>query len=201
VDKKAPGVVEVLTGNRRMILGLVSFLLALLLAFSAIHRRSDSFQRKGELVPGTMVGVKKRASNDTGTLTVILSGASEEDRAKLILLDEKERELSSESLIPEEETELDIGTKVSYFKLVGGSSEASYEYQVDFTYQPWRSLAIPAGLLTIFGVIAVFKGFSQYMSEFAERQARESVDDGKYEEEGAHVDFMGTGGGTEDEER
>ncbi|MFP4135554.1 MAG: hypothetical protein ACLFTO_00750 [Candidatus Acetothermia bacterium] len=85
------------------------------------------------------------------------------------------------------EAGLEIDGSASYFRVNSNDTRLNYEYEINYTYQPFRLLAIPAGLLTVFGVVALYRGFEEFMSNFAERRAKEL----EKEKSGGHVDFMG----------
>lgn len=191
---KVPGILEVLTSNGKMLFGVFALLLALLFAFSGIYTRSGTIRRKGTLSSGESVKIEKKKRVDSGVLTLGASSLSENRSLEVYLLGQSENRLAVRTLAAGEEVKLTIGSGTSSFKLAGGPGEASYEYSLEYSYQPLRSLSILAALLTVFGVIAVYKGFDQFMVKFAEEKVDDMERPSEEGEESGHVDFMGGGG-------
>lgn len=190
-----PGVWEVLTGNQKTIFGVFSFLLALLLAFSAVYRKSATFSSKGVIESGETVGIEKREPENEGKLNISLGEGTSKEPVKIALMDENLDTLREvESLGDNRSAQLEIGPNTSFFRLLSDGVRLNYEYRIDYSYQPFRLLAIPAALFTVFGVIAIYRGFEQFMSDFASERAREVNSEEKPEKPGEHVDFMGTNG-------
>lgn len=198
MDERVPGVVEVLTSNGKMLFGVFSLLLALLFAFSGVYRRSGTIQREGTIEVGEVVPLEEHKGVDSGALTLVLPDQPSARSFEVLLLGKNEEKLDVRTLVSGEKVELKIGSRTSYFKLAGSSGEASYEYSLDYSYQPLRLLSILAALLTAFGIVAIYKGFDQFMSKFAERRIKESKEEEGQPEEGSHVDFMGSEGEKED---
>lgn len=187
-----PGVWEVLTGNRKTIFGFFSFLLALLLAFSAVYRRSATFSSKGVIESGETVGIEKREPENEGELNIFLGEGAPEGPVKMALMDENLETIRKvEHLGDNRSAQLEIGPNTSFFRLLSDGVRLNYEYRINYSYQPFRLLAIPAALFTVFGVIAIYRGFEQFMSDFAAERVQELEDQDEGEKEGEHVDFMG----------
>ncbi len=187
-----PGVWEVLTGNRKTIFGVFSFLLALLLAFSAVYRRSATFSSKGIIESGETVGIEKREPENEGELSIFLGEGTSRESVKIALMDEDLETLREiEPLGDKRSAQLEIGPKTSFFRLLSDGVRLNYEYRIDYSYQPFRLLAIPAALFTVFGVIAIYRGFEQFMSDFAAERVQGLEDREEGENEGEHMDFMG----------
>lgn|GEM_PF-2294426 len=191
VDDRVPGIVEVLTSNGKMFFGVFALLLALLFAFSGIYIRSGTIRRQGTVSSGESVVIEKRKQVDSGVLTLGASSGRENRSLEVYLLGKNENKLMVRSLPVGEEVSLTIGARASSFKLVGGPGKVSYEYRLNYSYQPLRSLSIPAALLTVFGVIAVYRGFDQFMVKFAEEKVDETEGPTEEGDESNHVDFMG----------
>lgn len=191
--KKPPAIWEVLTGNRKVLFGVVSLLLALTLAFSAIYNRTSTYSSLGTIEPGETVGINKRRSGNEGKLKLTLEDEPARKSIKVTLLDDNQESVRSVSLNSQKETiAVEIGKKISYFKLVSGNKSYEYEYRIKFSYQPFRWFSIPAALFTVFGVVAVYRGFDEFIAEFAEERVQSSEEgEGEVRGEGRHVDFMG----------
>lgn len=194
----APGVLEVLAGNRKTLFGLFSLLLAVALAFSAVYRRSTTFPREGIVEPGETVGIEKRRPEKEGKLNILPGEDSLDEPVEIVFLNNNREVVRKTQLASGEDVGIDETD--SYFRLASGGVDLNYEYRIDYSYQPFRLLAIPAALFTVFGVIAIYRGFEQFMSDFAAERVQELEDREDGENEGEHVDFMGVDkgeGGTE----
>ncbi|MCF7890868.1 hypothetical protein K9M78_06575 [Candidatus Bipolaricaulota bacterium] len=191
MNREPPGILEVLTGNRRMLLGAVMLLLALILAFSAIYKRTATYSRTGSVDSGETVGIEKRRPENEGRLNVKLDDERRSKSAEAELLDDNRELVRRVSLSGDEGITVEIDEGVSYFKLVSGEDSYDYEYRIKFSYQPFRWLSIPAALFTVFGVIAVYRGFDEFMADFAKERIEDSGEEEVEPEEGQQVDFMG----------
>lgn len=191
MNGEVPGILEVFTGNRKMILGVLALLLALVLAFSAIYRRRSTYSREGTVEPGKTVGIAKRKPENEGVLKLISAGGTEKRKFRVALLDDERRVIDEVDLVGSERS-VEITDEVDYFKPIAGGS-FDYKYEIRFSYQPFRLLAVPAGILTLLGVVAVYRGFEQYMADFAEARVGETEGTETKEEERPDIDFMGTG--------
>lgn len=200
MDKRVPGVLETLTSNKKMVFGIVSLLFALLLAFSGVYRKSGTIERQGMVATGELVGIKKRGKIDSGILRLSSSGKHQNKSFKVLLFGGEGKRLKVKKILAGETIEVKIGSQISSFELVGGSGEARYEYSLDYSYQPLRWFSVLAAVFTVIGVIAVYRGFNQFMHKFAERRIKEEEGGGGNSEEGSHVDFMGSGDVKEDNE-
>ncbi|MBS3786649.1 hypothetical protein KGY79_00470 [Candidatus Bipolaricaulota bacterium] len=189
MNRKAPGILEVLSGNKRMLFGAVMLLLALILAFSAIYKRTATYYREGSIGPGETVGIEKRRPENEGKLNLKLEDQAVSKPIKAELLNDNREIVQRVSLDGEESSMVKIEKEVSYFKLASGEGSYDYEYRIQFSYQPFRWLSIPAALFTVFGVIAIYRGFDEFMADFAKERVQESEEE--LEEGGQHVDFMG----------
>ncbi len=189
----APGVLEVLTGNRKTLFGVASLLLAVVLAFSAVYRRSATFSREGDVESGETIGIEKRRPEDEGNLSILPREVPLEEPVEIIFLNNNLEVVRKTQL--ERGEDLGIEEGESYFRLASGGLDLNYEYRIDYSYQPLRLLAIPAALFTVFGVIAIYRGFEQFMSDFATERVQELEDREEGENEGDHVDFMGVDNG------
>jgi hypothetical protein len=185
----APGVLEVLAGNRKTLFGLFSLLLAVALAFSAVYRRSATFSREGIVEPGETVGIEKRRPENEGKLNILPGEDSLDEPVEIVFLNNNREVIRKTQLARGGDVGIDEAD--SYFRLASGGVDLSYEYRIDYSYQPLRFLAIPAALFTVFGVIAIYRGFEQFMSNFAAERVQELEDREEGENEGEHVDFMG----------
>ncbi|MEF8797904.1 MAG: hypothetical protein V5A79_00605 [Candidatus Bipolaricaulota bacterium] len=191
MKNKPPGVIETLIGNRKIVFGIISLFLALVLAFFAIHRRVATYSEKGLVEPGGTVGINRRNPNDEGKLSLKFARKDDPNLTEAVMLDYERNILETFTLKPGRDKELNIDSEVSYFKLARDGSTLTYSYVFQYTYQPFRLLSLPAALFTLFGVIAVYRGFNQYMTKFAEEKSRGSEEKGS-ENEGQHADFMGS---------
>lgn len=189
----APGVLEVLTGNRKTLFGVASLLLAVVLAFSAVYRRSATFSREGDVESGETIGIEKRRPEDEGNLSILPREVPLEEPVEIVFLNDNLEVVRKTQL--ERGEDLGIEEGESYFRLASGGLDLNYEYRIDYSYQPLRLLAIPAALFTVFGVIAIYRGFEQFMSDFATERVQELEDREEGENEGDHVDFMGVDNG------
>ncbi|MBS3736884.1 MAG: hypothetical protein V5A87_08310 [Candidatus Bipolaricaulota bacterium] len=189
MNRKAPGILEVLTGNKRILIGAVMLLLALILAFSAVYNRTATYSREGSIESGETVGIEKRRPENEGKLNLKPVEESVSESAEVVLLDDNQEVL--QTLYPggKEDSAVEIDREASYFKLVSGEGSYDYEYRIEFSYQPLRWLSIPAALFTVLGVIAIYRGFDEFVADFAKEKIEESEEE--LEEEGQHVDFMG----------
>ncbi len=185
----APGVLEVLTGNRKTLVGVISLLLAVALAFSAVYRRDATFSREGAVEPGETVGIEKRGPKDEGKLNILPKEGALDEHVEIVFLNDNREIVSRTQLAGGEEAEINEG--VSYFRLISDGVGLNYEYRINYSYQPLRLLAIPAALFTVFGVIAIYRGFEQFISDFAAERVKELEGREEGENEGEHVDFMG----------
>lgn len=192
MNREAPGVLEVLTGNKRMLFGAVMLLLALILAFSAVYNRTATYSREGSIESGETVGIEKRRPKNEGKFTLKLDGERVSKSADAALLDDNRETVRKVSLSGDGVSTVEIGKGVSYFKLISGEGSYNYEYRIKFSYQPFRWLSIPAALFTIFGVVAIYRGFDEYLTDFAKERIKESEESEVGAEEGQHVNFMGT---------
>ncbi len=192
MNRKAPGILEALTGNKRMLFGAVMLLLALILAFSAVYKKTATYSREGSVESGETVGIEKRRPEDEGKLYLKLDEESVSKSTEAALLKDNQEIVQKVSLGGDGGSTVEIGKGVSYFKLVSGEGSYDYEYRIKFSYQPFRWLSIPAALFTVFGVIAIYRGFDEFMADFAKERIGESEEgEVEIEEEGQHVDFMG----------
>ncbi|MBS3764888.1 hypothetical protein KGY71_00045 [Candidatus Bipolaricaulota bacterium] len=189
----APGVLEVLTGNRKTLFGVASLLLAVVLAFSAVYRRSATFSREGGVESGETIGIEKRRPEDEGNLSILPREVPLEEPVEIVFLNDNLEVVRKTQL--ERGEDLGIEEGESYFRLASGGLDLNYEYRIDYSYQPLRLLAIPAALFTVFGVIAIYRGFEQFMSDFATERVQELEDREQGKNEGDHVDFMGVDNG------
>ena len=185
-----PSVLEVLTGNKKILMGAVSLILALTLAFTSVYKKTANYSRKGIIKPTEIVGIERRKSNNEGELAIKLDRGTASESIEVELLDDDLRPIRSVSFTESEDKTAEIDKEVSYFRLVSSERNFEYEYRIKFSYQPFRLLSIPAGLFTIFGVIAVYKGFDQFISDFAKKKIEQSENE-EIDEEGQHVNFMG----------
>ncbi len=189
MNHEAPGILEVLTGNKRMLFGAVMLLLALILAFSAIYKEAATYSREGTVAPGETIGIEKRRPENEGRFNLKPDRESVSETVEVALLNENREPLRKVYPGGKDDSTVEISRETSYFKLVSGEGSYGYEYHIKFSYQPFRWLSIPAALFTVFGVIAIYRGFDEFMADFAKERAQESEEE--LEEEGQHVDFMG----------
>lgn len=192
MNREAPGIWEVLSGNKRMLFGAVLLLLALILAFSAVYNKTATFSREGSVDSGETVGIEKRRSENEGKLNLKVDNETVSKSAEAALLDDNRELVRKVSLGGDRGSTVEIDKGVSYFKLISGEGNIDYEYRIQFSYQPFRWLAIPAAIFTVFGVIVIYRGFGEFMTDFAEKRVEElKEEEVETGEEGQHVDFMG----------
>ncbi|MFB6291733.1 MAG: hypothetical protein ABEJ25_08430 [Candidatus Bipolaricaulia bacterium] len=190
MNYEAPGVFEVLTGNKKILTGILLLVIGLVLAFSAVYRRTDTYSRQGILESGSSLALKNTRSDSQRKLTLIRSDNPElSETIKVVFLNDDRTEVRSELVGPAEVLNLQLGSEVKYVKQATDGAKVKYRYSFSYTYQPFRLLAIPAALLTVIGVVAVYRGFNQFMKKFAERKIEEDEPEAEVEEQG--VNFMG----------
>ncbi|MBS3788209.1 hypothetical protein KGY63_00690 [Candidatus Bipolaricaulota bacterium] len=191
MNREAPSIWEVLSGNMRMLFGAILLLLALILAFSAVYNKTGTFSQEGSVDPEETVGIEKRRPENEGKLNLKVDNETVSTSAEAALLDDNRELVQKVSLSGDGSNTVEIDEEVSYFKLVSGEDSYDYEYRIQFSYQPFRWLAIPAAIFTVFGVIAIYRGFDEFMTDFAEEKVEKTKEEGVETEEGQHVDFMG----------
>lgn len=192
MSRKAPGTLEVLTGNKRILFGAIVLLLALILAFSSIYKRTATYSRKGIIGSGETIGIEKRRPENKGKLNLKVDDETVSKSVEAALLNDNRELVRKVSLSDKGGSTVALDEGVNYFKLISGEDNIDYEYRIQFTYQPFRWLAIPAAIFTVFGVIAIYRGFDEFMTDFAKERIEESEEgEVETEEKGRHVDFMG----------
>jgi len=192
MNREPPGILEVLTGNKRILFGVVVLLLGLVLAFSAVYNRTARYSRTGTIGLGEAVGIEKRRSANEGKLILDPETSAVSKPGVVALLNDDRELMRKVSLNSLEENVVEIRGGESYFELASGETSYNYEYRVKFSYQPFRWLSIPAALFTVLGVVAIYRGFDEFMADFARKRVEESeVGEEETKGEGQHVDFMG----------
>lgn len=192
MNREAPGILEVLTGNKRMLFGAVMLLLAIILAFSAVYNRTATYSREGSIKPGETVEIEKRRPENEGNFNLKLDEESASKFLEAVLLDDNREIVQEVFLSGDGGSTVELDEEVSYLKLVSGEGSYDYKYRIRFSYQPFRWLSIPAALFTVFGVIAIYRGFDEFISDFAKEKIEDlEEEEVETEEEGQHVDFMG----------
>ena len=188
---EAPSILEVLTGNKKILFGLALLVLALILAFSAIYKRTKTYSQEGNIGLGETVEIEKKITKQEGELRLKIDEKSTTRSVKINFFGDNNEVVREVYLSSEESKSIKLDGEVSYFKLVSGEGVLYYKYIIKYSYQPLRLLSLPAAILTVFGVIATYRGFDEFMIDFAKMRAKESNENKVLtEREDQHVDFM-----------
>lgn len=190
MSKSKISVIEALTSNKKIKMGVLFFLIAIILVFASIYVHSGSLSGEGCLYSDKSVRIKETESLVEGSLYLSYDASSKDlDPIKVNVLDKNKEILNSTELKPRENKEVNLSPDAVFLRKMGGSDNISYSYFRYYSHQPYWYLSIPGLILTILGIISVYKGFNQYMGALKNEEKRQ-----KYEnngEKGEDIDFMG----------
>lgn len=197
-----PGIIETLTGNRKMVFGIISLALAFLLALTAVYMQTSTYSNEGVLSSDKSKMIEKPSINSQGEIHLNHTRvASDSESVVIVLLDGDKQVLNSVSLGSGQSATLEINSETDYFRKSSDFSKVNYKYSITYSYQPYRVLSIPAAILTVIGIVSVYRGFDQFVTGFAESKRVESEGKEGSDDEEAGVDFMGIGKNREDGEK
>ncbi len=197
-----PGIIETLTGNRKMVFGIISLALAFLLALTAVYMQTSTYSKEGVLSSDKSKMIEKPSINSQGEIHLNHTRvASDSESVEVVLLGGDKQVLNSVSLDPGQSVILEINSETDYFRKGTDLGKISYKYSITYSYQPYRVLSIPAAILTVIGVVSIYRGFDQFVTGFAESKREESEGKEESDDEEVGVDFMGIGKHREDDEK
>lgn len=190
MDDKTPGIVETLTANKKMKFGVLFFVLALILGFSAIYMKTETYSEKGYLGSEQTIRIKKPRSNVQGKLYLSYDDSgSDMNQIEVSVLNQNREVIDSSVLRFGDNETLNLSANAEFFRKEEESGGISYSYLIYFSYQPYRVLSIPTLFLTVFGVLLVYKGFDEHMNSLSKGiKSSKSQKKGKDQQE---IDFMG----------
>ncbi|KXA90880.1 hypothetical protein AKJ64_05155 [candidate division MSBL1 archaeon SCGC-AAA259E17] len=190
MSKKAPTVIEALTGNKKTEFGVLFFILALILGLFSIYAQTESYSEEGRLESDNLILINRPRLNARGTLYLnYTNSAFETDQVRVSVLDRNKEVINSTFVGLEDNETLNLNTEAIYFRKEEGSGSVDYSYCLYYSTHPYRLFAIPTLILTALGVILVYKGFDEYMDTLSKSgKSSESYKEGKEHQD---IDFMG----------
>ncbi|KXB04793.1 hypothetical protein AKJ50_00060 [candidate division MSBL1 archaeon SCGC-AAA382A13] len=184
---RTPGIIETLTGNKKIEFGILSLIIALILGFSAIYVQTEIYSDEGNLNSTQVVRIEKTGLNAQGELYLNYKDSnSYTNIIKVNILNQNRNIINSTELDPGENKKLILNSGATFFRKEENHGVISYNYYIYYSHYPYGLLSIPALILTIFGVISVLKGFNQYVNTVAREKEKSNAD-----EKEENIDFMG----------
>lgn len=188
MDDKTPGIMETLTANKKVKVGVLFFILALILGFSAVYTETKSYSEKGYLNSDQTVRINRPRLNAQGKLLLYNISQHSKNPVEVSILNQKKEVITSTTLRSGENKTVNLIANAEFFRKEGDTGRISYIYHLYYPFQPYRLFSIPALFLTFFGIVLVYKGFDEYMNTLKKvRKSSKSRDKRKQQD----INFMG----------
>ena len=190
MGEETPGIIETLKGNRKTKIGVVCFIVALVLGFAAVYVETGVLTEEGNMKSD--IAIRLRITGLSSQRDLLLDydvSTPGEKKTSIRVLDKNREVINTIELDPGENTALSLSKEAAYLKRAEVYGNVSYVYTMNYSRHPFGLLAIPALLLTIFGVVTVYKGFNEYMKDLAGEEKGSNSDRQRVDQH--NVDFMG----------
>ncbi len=183
-------VLEAIRNNKKIQLGILAFLIALIMGFAAIYVQEGSYSEEGYLYSNQSITLGIGEGGSKGRLYLSYNMYSEKSTpAQIDIKDRQHKVINSIEIEPGENRSTELTKNAFLIETENFSDNIIYNYQMQYSYQPYGFLSIPALIFAIFGIIVVFRGFNQYLDSL-KKEKRKSKSDKPSEKE-KDIDFMG----------
>ena len=213
-ELKGIKITKMFKSNKKLKMGLIFLLIAVLLAFGSIGRNAVLEKDSGEIEDDGFTSIERKRAEVYSRLKLEYTDGNGDVETEVSLIDRNYEIFKNVTIESGENktimlTELD---NTAYFVSADIQEEDSLTYSHHYKYhtQPYSLLALPAFVLTLVGIVLATSGYVEYIAEYKAKKRydmEEEKEKGKKEEgehkviyEGDSKGFMGLDWDDEDDE-